>query len=76
MKLEPKKDILLFVVIIILSYKNMITTYHEISYFGFNFDRKSTLAFNIGVVTAASSTALASVDKNPFGGCGEAIIKG
>ena len=54
----------------------MITTYHEISYFGFNFDRKSTLAFNIGVVTAASSTALASVDKNPFGGCGEAIIKG
>ena len=31
----------LFVVIIILPYKNKITSYHEISYFGFNFDRKS-----------------------------------
>ena len=30
-----------FVVIIILSYENMITTDNNISYFGFNFNRNS-----------------------------------
>ena len=39
---KPKQDILLFVVIIILSYENMITTNFKVSYFGFNFNRKST----------------------------------
>ena len=37
MKLKPKKDNLLFVIIIILSYENMITTNNKISYFGFDF---------------------------------------
>ena len=36
MELKQKYDILLFVVIIILSYENMITTNNKISYFGFN----------------------------------------
>ena len=45
MKLKPKYDILLFVIIMILSYENMenmITTNNNISYFGFNFIWKST----------------------------------
>ena len=40
MKLKPKSDILLFVVIIILYF--MTTANNKISYFGFNFNRKST----------------------------------
>ena len=49
--------------IIILSYRNMITTYHEISYFGFNFDRKSALYLsrrnvNMGSEEISSKTSL------------------
>ena len=40
-KLKPKYDILLYVVIIILWGKIKITTNYKISYFGFNFNRKS-----------------------------------
>ena len=37
----------IFVDLIILSYENMITSNNKISYFGFNFNRKSTLFFNL-----------------------------
>ena len=47
MKLKPKYDIVLFVVIIILFYENMITTNIKVSYFGLNFNRKSTYNLNL-----------------------------
>ena len=39
-------------IILILPYKDMITIDYEISYFGFNFDRKST--YNLELLTARS----------------------
>ena len=50
MKLKPKQDILIFVVIIILPYENMTTTNNKISYFGISFYRKSTLTQNFYLI--------------------------
>ena len=41
-RFKSKKDILKFVVILILPHKILITPYDKISYFGFKFDWKST----------------------------------
>ena len=48
MKVKPKQEeeILLFVVIMILSCENMLTTNNKMSYFGFDFNRKSTNILN------------------------------